>query len=394
MKARLFTPGSALALGVLTVAVLGFGIVLSRVEHESMVVTGSGPLPLAFGLVGLVVAVKRPRNPIGWCFLLAAFLLTLDSSASAYSVAVYRDHRGLPLGGVALFLQPSWAPAIVLFGVAIQLFPTGRLPAGRWRWPLWGFLAFGAAWIGGALAIVAAEWLRGTVQVTAGGDLAQLDHPGGDLAWWGWIQGAVFVGLGVLLVAWILREVPSYRRATGERRQQLKWLMAGGTVAAIGLIVSITGQTGIVGTIATIAITALPISVGIGILKFRLYEIDRLISRTLSYAIVTGTLVVVFLGVIVLTTRVLPFSSPIGVAASTLAAAALFNPLRKRVQVAVDRRFNRTRYDAQATVAMFTAHLRDAVDLETVQVSLDNAVRAAFQPAHLTVWLKPEQADS
>ena len=90
----------------------------------------------------------------------------------------------------------------------------------------------------------------------------------------------------------------------------------------------------------------------------------------------------------------LPFSSPVGVAASTLAVAALFNPLRKRVQVAVDRRFNRTRYDAQATVAMFTAHLRDAVDLEMVQVSLDNAVRSAFQPAHLTVWLKPEQADS
>ncbi len=394
MRVRLFTPGSALALGVLTVAVLVFGVVLSRVEHESIVVTGSGPLPLAFGLVGLVVAVKRPRNPVGWCFLAAAFLLTLDGSASAYSVAVYRDHRDLPLGGVALFLQPSWAPAILLFGVAIQLFPTGRLPVGRWRWPLWGFLAFGAAWIGGALAIVAAELLRGTVRVTAGGDLAQLDHPGGDLAWWGWIQGAVFVGLGVLLVAWILREVPSFRRATGERRQQLKWLMAGGTVAAIGLIVSITGQTGLVGTIAAIAITALPISVGIGILKFRLYEIDRLISRTLSYAIVTGLLVVVFLGVIVLTTRVLPFSSPIGVAASTLAAAALFNPLRKRVQVAVDRRFNRTRYDAQATVALFTAHLRDAVDLETVQMSLDNAVRGAFQPAHLTVWLKPEQADA
>ncbi len=394
MKVRLFTTGSALALGVLTVAVLVFGVVLTRVEHESLVGTGSGPLPLAFGLVGLVVAVKRPGNPIGWCFLAAAFLLTLDGSASAYSVAVYRDHRGLPLGGLALFLQPSWAPAILLFGVAIQLFPTGRLPVGRWRWPLWGFLAFGAVWIGGALAIVAVEWLRGTVQVTPGGDLAQLDHPGGDLAWWGWIQGAVFIGLGVLLVAWILREVPSFRRATGERRQQLKWLMAGGTVAATGLIVSVTGQTGIVGTIAAVAITALPISVGIGILKFRLYEIDRLISRTLSYAIVTGTLVVVFLGVIVLTTRVLPFSSPIGVAASTLAAAALFNPLRRRVQVAVDRRFNRTRYDAQATVALFTAHLRDAVDLETVQVSLDNAVRGAFQPAHLTVWLKPEQADS
>ena len=394
MNTRLFTTANALALGALTVAVLVFGVVISRVEHEGIAVTGSDPLPFAFGLVGLVVAAKRPRNAIGWCFLAAAFLLTVEASASVYSLAVYRDHHDLPLGGVALFLQPSWAPAIVLFGVAIQLFPTGRLPAGRWRWPLWGFLAFGAAWIAGALVIVAVEWSRGTVQVTAGGDLVQLDRPGGGLAWWAFIQGAVFVGLGVLVVAWILREVPSYRRATGERRQQLKWLMAGGTVAAIGLIVSISGQTGIIGTIATTAIIALPISVGIGILKFRLYEIDRLISRTLSYAIVTGALVAVFLGLTVLTTHVLPFSSPIGVAMSTLVAAALFNPLRRSVQKVVDRRFNRARYDAEAIVGSLARRLREAVDVDTVQDSLDEAVRSAVQPAHLTVWLNPGTADS
>ena len=143
------------------------------------------------------------------------------------------------------------------------------------------------------------------------------------------------------MLAWLIRELPAYRRATGEHRQQLKWLMAGGVVAAVGLVVSVAGQNGVLGVVATIAITALPISVGIGVLKFRLYEIDRLISRTLSYAIVTGSLVAVFLGVVVLTTDVLPFSSPVGVAASTLAAAALFNPLRQRVQRFVDRRFNR-----------------------------------------------------
>jgi hypothetical protein len=170
--------------------------------------------------------------------------------------------------------------------------------------------------------------------------------------------------------------------------------MAGGVVAAVGLAVSVTGQNGVIGIVATVAITALPISVGIGVLKFRLYEIDRLISRTLSYAIVTGSLVVVFLGVVVLTTDVLPFSSPVGVAASTLAAAAMFNPLRQRVQRFVDRRFNRARYDAEAIVDTFARRLRHAVDLETVQASLDEAVRSAVQPAHVTVWLNPGPAES
>ena len=394
MKARLFTPVNALALGALTLAVFGVGVLVSTIGHESLLGTSSGPLPFAFGLVGLVVAYKRPGNPIGWCFLIAAFLITLDNAASAYSVAVYRQHRDLPLGPLALFLQPSWAPAIVLFGASVQLFPSGKLPTGPWSWLFWGFLVLGCLWIAGALAIVAAELLQHTVHVTSGGDLLQLDHPAGDTAWWGWLEGAFFVAFGLLLLSWLVRELPAYRRATGERRQQLKWLMAGGVVAAVGLAVSVSGQNGVLGAAGTIAITALPISVGIGILKFRLYEIDRLISRTLSYAIVTGSLVAVFLGIVVLTTDVLPFSSPVGVAASTLAAAALFNPLRQRVQRFVDRRFNRARYDAEEIVGSLTHRLREAVDLETVQSSLDEAVRGAVQPVHITVWLNPGVADS
>lgn len=119
------------------------------------------------------------------------------------------------------------------------------------------------------------------------------------------------------------------------------------------------------------------------------YEIDRLISRTISYAILTGLLAAVFLGIVALTTRVLPFSSPVGVAASTLAAAALFNPLRLRVQRLVDRRFNRARYDAEAIVAAFTLRLRDAVDLDTVSQELLSAVDGAVKPAHASVWIRP-----
>src|SRR5581483_11061706 len=144
----------------------------------------------------------------------------------------------------------------------------------------------------------------------------------------------------------------SYRGAVGEERQQLKLLIAGAIISGLGgfLTISLSGSNGLpgfVGKLGTIGIVALPVSVGVGVLRFRLYEIDRLISRTISYVLLTGSLVAVFVGLVVLTTDVLPFSSPVGVAASTLAAAALFNPIRLRIQRAVDRRFNRARYDAE-----------------------------------------------
>jgi hypothetical protein len=142
--------------------------------------------------------------------------------------------------------------------------------------------------------------------------------------------------------------------------------------------------------VTLLGVAALPVSIGAGIMRYRLYEIDRLISRTLSYTIVTGTLVGVFVGLVLLTTRVLPFSSPVGVAASTLAAAALFNPLRRRVQRLVDRRFNRARYDAEATVASFSARLRDAVQVDVVRDDLLGVVAHALEPAHLSLWIRSE----
>ena len=134
--------------------------------------------------------------------------------------------------------------------------------------------------------------------------------------------------------------------------------------------------------------SALPISIGVGILKYRLYEIDRLISRTISYTIVTGLLVGIFAGLVLLSTRALPLSSPIGVAAATLAAAALFTPLRRRTQRVVDRRFNRARYDAEATVTALSAQLRDAVELETIRRELLRAVDRAVEPEQSYVWLR------
>jgi len=141
------------------------------------------------------------------------------------------------------------------------------------------------------------------------------------------------------------------------------------------------------GSIAgTLGILVLPVSLALGILKFRLYDIDRIISRTVAYAVLTGILVGVYAGLVLLATQVLAVKSPVAVAASTLAVAALFSPLRRRVQRAVDRRFNRARYDADQTVAAFVARLKDAVDLDTVREDLARVVQTALEPAHLSVW--------
>jgi hypothetical protein len=195
-------------------------------------------------------------------------------------------------------------------------------------------------------------------------------------------------------LAAVARQIVSFRRSTGERRLQLKWLLTGAAVFIIcgTALFAGSGRSSpvlkLVGSIGSLGLGALPLCIGIAILKYRLFEIDRLISRTLSYAIVTGLLVGVYVGLIALTTRALPLSSPIGVAASALAAAALFTPLRRYTQRVVDRRFNRAHYDAEATVAAFTAGLRNEVDLASVQADLIDVVHHSMQPSHVSVWLR------
>jgi hypothetical protein len=194
----------------------------------------------------------------------------------------------------------------------------------------------------------------------------------------------------LVLAFWVVfagRLVLSWRRAGGDRRQQLKWLTSGSVIAvACVLIGNLVPALDQVATPVGVGVV-LPACLGVAILKYRLYDIDRIISRTLSYAIVTGLLVAVYAGLVLLATRVLSFHAPVAVAASTLAAAALFNPLRRRVQRGVDRRFNRARYDADQTVAAFAARLKDAVDLDAVQTDLATVVQRALEPAHVSVWM-------
>jgi peptidoglycan/LPS O-acetylase OafA/YrhL len=186
------------------------------------------------------------------------------------------------------------------------------------------------------------------------------------------------------------RQVLSWRRATDERRQQLKWLACGAAISLASFVAAVAlGSTSTLAQVLFNGIAVLPISIGVGILKYRLYEIDRIISRTLAYAIVTGLLVGVYAGLVLLATQVFRFHTPVAVAAATLAAAALFNPVRQRVQRAVDRRFNRARYDADKTVAAFAARLKDAIDLGAVRDDLASVVQKALEPAHVSVWMRP-----
>jgi hypothetical protein len=281
---------------------------------------------------------------------------------------------------------------ILVFPLVILLFPDGRLTR-RWKWMLWLYVVLVVAIAAGSGANEAGTITGQHIQVDLTGTYS---GPGGTTGGLGALLAAAGAGLVLVPLFWLAfaaRQVVSWRHATGERRQQLKWLTSGAVIALIGLALIAVGppKDQVLGRVthdlAFLALAGLPVSMGIGILKYRLYEIDRIISRTLAYAIVTGLLVGVYAGLVLLTTQVFGVRTPVAVAAATLAAAALFNPLRRRVQQVVDRRFNRARYDADQTVAMFAARLKDAVDLDAVRDDLTGVVHQALEPAHVSVWI-------
>jgi hypothetical protein len=397
---RLASPTMALVLGALVLALMIADGPLAGLAHQSLNAAG-GSVPVwitaPFAAAGFVVAWRKPGNPLGWIILGTAVFLALSEDASYYAVADYRlRHGGLPLGWLALLTQPAWAPGMVLFGLALLLFPDGRPPSPRLGWMVWVYAAVAVCWISAAVAITVVALIGHRIQVDPSGNLLLLDDSIHSPSWWV-VLSNVFVALAA--ACWLVTlaaQALSYRRSSGERRQQLKWLLAGSAIAFIGIVPVLvysgstsayTGSTPVELTVAVAGFAAVPLSIGVAVLKYGLFDIDRIISRTLAYAIVTGLLVGVYAGLVLLATRVLSFRTPVAVAASTLAAAALFNPLRRRVQRAVDQRFNRARYDADQTVAAFAERLKDAVDLDSVRDDLAGTVSRALEPAHVSVWV-------
>jgi hypothetical protein len=381
----------ALALGAVSLPLAATNGPLSATDVLNNVVLAL--LIVTEAAVGLVVAWYQPGNPMGWLLLGSGAFFALNGDASSLELLDSRIHHGhLPFGPLAVVLQPSWAPAIALLGLAFLLYPDGRPLSPAWRWVVRLYLAVAALWVGGAFAITITAVIGHYIRVNPGGDLALIDHPTGTAALWGLSQDVFFTVLSVSWLASVIRQVASYRRSSGERRQQLKWLASGAAICLAGgvLTLSTSGRTGVVGIVGeagVLGLAALPAAMGVGVLKFRLYEIDRIVSRALAYAVLTGLLVGVYAGLVLLATRVLPFSGSVAVAGATLAAAALFNPLRLRVQRVVDRRFNRARYNADQMTAAFAARLQDATDLDGVRADLLGTVRRALEPAHASVWL-------
>ena len=352
---------------------------------------GAAAIPAA--TVSTLLAVRRPGNPIGW--LLFVILIIGVSPTNGYDIWVFRMHHGSELlGRVSLAVKEAWPLLLVAVAVLLWVFPGGKLPGGRWRRPSVVLLIVGLALAGLCTLPGIAAAARPVVRVAPDGSAAGL-------------PGRVFVVLDVAVIAlcviawlaWLVIQIPTYRHADGERRQQLKWLYSGGGVTLVAFIFGVfvvplaTGQSVGSGThplvlvFLVVAFGALPVCLGVAVLKYGLYELDRIISRVVSYTLVTGLLVGVYAGLVLLATRVLSASSPVAVAGSTLAAAALFAPVRRRVQRVVDRRFNRTRYDADQTVTAFADRLRDAVNPDAVRADLAGVVSQSLEPAHVSLWI-------
>jgi hypothetical protein len=382
----------AAGLTVAMFAVCGALLLLTRDYQRAAYGAGGTVAALVCLAVGFVVARRQPGSPIGWLLLGWALLTPIVGVALLYSVLDYRIHRGtLPFGPVAVLLETAEFGIAVLAALTVLLFPGGESRPRRWRWVLWVFLAASAAFTAGLVTGQALAIERHPLGIGPSGAPLAVPAAGGILAPLGWTAD------GLILLCWLIivgRQVASYRRLTGNRRQQLKWLIGGAACCVVATAITIfagnysSGAAQAVQDAADLGAAALPAAIGVGIVKYRLYDIDRIISRTLAYAIVTSLLVGVYLGLVLLASLVLPAYSAVTVAGSTLVVAALFHPLRRRVQRVVDRRFNRARYNADQIIDAFAVRLQDAVDLGAIRDELGRTVQAALEPAHLSVWIK------
>jgi hypothetical protein len=374
---------AALGLGVLVLLLAVAVIPLSMLARQDLLGnTAELAIGVPMGAVGFLVARRQPRNPIGWLLLVVPVGVLASIDADPYSVLVYRDGHHLPFGAAALVLQSAYFFVLfVALPLVLLLFPDGNLPSPRWRWVLWCYLTLSIGLVAAAYASV----LVAGVHIDASGGVAAVDHPSGPTAWLAY-AGPIFLPLAAFWLVFVGRLALSWRRADGDRREQLKWLMAGCVAAVAGFIVSNTVPVLDPAAISVGVGLVLPVCLGVAILRYRLYDIDRIISRTLAYAAVTAVLAALYVGLVLLATQVLDLTSQVAVAAATLAAAALFNPLRRRVQHRVDRRFNRARYDADNTVAAFAARLQDATDADAVRSDLIGTVQHALEPAYVSLW--------
>jgi hypothetical protein len=343
--------------------------------------------------VGAVLATRRPRHPVGWLLLIVGLALNAGGVAAAYTAYGLVARPGaLPAAGAVA----RYAPALILTALpalsfVLLLTPTGSLPSPRWRWWAWATVAAPVA------LLVAVAVARGSLDPRYQAESNPLDFRG--------VGGALLVvnqlTLGVTLLALMVAAgslVVRFRRARGVERLQLRWVAWAAALVALAAITALAsaalGLSEVLDWAAGACVALLPLATGAAILRYRLYDLDRIISRTLAYGLLTVLLGGGYAGVVLGLGQLLGRDSPLVVATATLAVAAAFQPARRRIQAVVDRRFNRRRYDAARTIAAFSARLRQQVDLDTLTGELLAVVEDTMQPASVSLWLRPSVSAS
>src|SRR5829696_878449 len=349
-----------------------------------------------FSTVGAIVASRRPENPVGGLLCLYGFAQSIDHFSAQYAIyALLAQPNSLPAGEAMAWVSSWLLPIIIGFSVLfILLFPTGRLPSRRWRWLMWLTVAFML------VGVISDAFSPGPVD-----GLGPVRNPLGIEGFSNVYKSILYTMVATfLLVAAASSVFVRLRRAKGVEPQQIKWFAYAAAATVIGLVLAYVipevmdvplwfERIGY--AILLSLIPAIPISIGIAILRYRLYDIDLIINRTLVYGALTAILAALYFGGIVVAQSVFVAltgqQSTLAVVASTLAIAAIYNPLRRRIQSLVDRRFYRRKYDARKTLEAFSAKLRDETDLKALNAELVGVVSETMQPAHVSMWLRPDR---
>jgi uncharacterized membrane protein YcgQ (UPF0703/DUF1980 family) len=349
---------------------------------------------LAFSTVGALVGSYRPENAIGWLFLSGALLWIVGELTLEYGVyALVTDPGVLPAGVWAAWFG-AWARGIGWFLIVtflLLLFPAGRLPSPRWRPVLWGAVGF-------VVLFTISSWLSpqtNEVRITSVSNPWGLEYES-----MGLLYGLLNITFPLLIVACGIAVIVRFRRSRGDERQQLKWFAYAVAVMTVVFVIwfslALTGLVAPSSVMYDVPLIGLPVATGIAILKHRLYDIDVIINRTLVYGSLTAALVALYFGAIVVLQRGFVLltgqQSTVAVVASTLLIAAMFTPLKRRIQGFIDRSFYRSKYDSRKTLEAFSARLRDETDLKAVSDDLVGVVRETMQPAHVSLWLRPDAA--
>jgi hypothetical protein len=351
---------------------------------------------ISYAPVGALIASRHPANPVGWLLCLYGFVISLSYFSAEYAIyTLLAQPDSLPAGEALAWVFSWMLPLVIGFStLSYLLFPTGRLPSRRWRWTVWLSVAF-----------IMVGVLLGAFSSGPLSDLGPIQNPLGIVGLADIYSAVLYTTFSVLLVAVISSVFVRLRRAGGVEHQQIKWFAYAVAANAIAVVLAYV-IPGLIETplwfervgfaLNNIVIPAIPIAIGIAILRYRLYDIDIIINRTLVYGTLTVLLAGLYEGSIVLLQEAFRTltgqQSGLAIVASTLLIAALFTPFRRRIQSFIDKRFYRRKYDARRTLEAFSAKLRNETDLDALSEDLVGVVRETMQPAHVSLWLHPDPA--